>query len=568
MILKKGESPVMKKMKIWAHRGASGYLPENTILAFAEAVRMEADGVELDIQLSRDGQIVVIHDETIDRTSDGTGYVKDLTLAELRQYDYSRTFPEYGPCEIPTMKEVLRLLKPTDLTINIELKTGIFDYAGIEEKIIDLVHAEGFADRVIYSSFNHASILKIQQLDPHAKTAFLYADGTLKMPSYGAAYHVDALHPAVYNIRFEGFMQECHDLGLDVNVWTVNDESLFALCGQYGVDTVITNYPDQARQYYEGVEFRDYVSHTLQPWLSEHVQTETIESFDGLKLAAYHAVHDNPRGTVVISHGMGEFFGKYHEMAYRLYQEGYSVFFLEFRGYGRSERAFDLSEDKIHILDFHDYLKDLEAFMEQCVRPAVKQEPLFLLGHSMGGCIGALYLEQHPEDFRCAVLSSPMLELNFGRYPKPAINAMARISEVVDLDQQYAPGQHGFTGVSDFEASSMGSKARYDYIMELRRQDPANQMWGITWGWVKAANAATEEAVKNAGQIRVPVLLCQAGLDTLVKPNGQHAFAAASPFVTVLSFPEAKHEIYNAGQRERERWYKAVLDYFAAFVRE
>ena len=234
--------------QIWAHRGASGYMPENTIPSFQKAVDLEADGVELDIQLTKDGEIVVCHDEEIDRTSNQKGWLKDYTLEQLRQMDFSYGHTELGVVKIPTMQEVFELLKPTNLIINIELKTGIFDYTGIEEKIVELTHAEGFEDRVIYSSFNHYSILKIQKLDPKAKTAFLYCDGTIDMPEYGKKYHVDALHPAAYNLRFPDFSKKCKEFGLDVNVWTVNTVEIAKACLQYGVNALITNYPDTMKQ--------------------------------------------------------------------------------------------------------------------------------------------------------------------------------------------------------------------------------------------------------------------------------------------------------------------------------
>lgn len=238
--------------KIWAHRGASGYMPENTLPSFRKAVELKADGVELDIQLTKDGEIVVCHDEAIDRTSNGKGWVKDYTLEELKQFDFSYQYPQLGKVEIPTMKEVFELLKPSDLTINIELKTGMFFYEGIEEKIVALTHEMGFENRVIYSSFNHYSILKIQEIDPEAKTAFLYSDGPIDMPQYGKKYHVDALHPAAYNLQFPHFYEECKAAGLDINVWTVNTPQIAKLCLQFGCDALITNYPDVIRETVEG----------------------------------------------------------------------------------------------------------------------------------------------------------------------------------------------------------------------------------------------------------------------------------------------------------------------------
>lgn len=240
--------------KVWAHRGASGYKPENTLPSFQYAVELGADGVELDIQLTKDGELVVCHDEEIDRTSNKEGFVKDYTLEELKSFDFSYQFPELGKVDIPTMKEVFELLKPTNMIINIELKTGVFDYEGIEEKIIQLTKEEGFEDRVIYSSFNHYSILRIQQLDPSAKTAFLYCDGTLDMPEYGRNNHVDALHPAFYNLKYPEYMQKCKEYGLDVNVWTVNEDYIAKMCLEYGVNALITNYPDKIRKLIEEYE--------------------------------------------------------------------------------------------------------------------------------------------------------------------------------------------------------------------------------------------------------------------------------------------------------------------------
>ena len=114
------------KTKVWAHRGASAYAPENTLEAFELAVEQHADGVELDVQLTKDGKLAVIHDETIDRTCNGSGAVKNFTMAQLKQFSCNKTHLEYPSAVIPELKEVLNLLKPTDLTVNIELKTGVY----------------------------------------------------------------------------------------------------------------------------------------------------------------------------------------------------------------------------------------------------------------------------------------------------------------------------------------------------------------------------------------------------------------------------------------------------------
>lgn len=236
------------KPLVWAHRGASGYAPENTLAAFQKAVDLGADGVELDIQLTKDDQIVVIHDETIDRTSDGKGWVKDYTLEELRAFNYNRTKPEYKHADIPTMREVFELLKPTGLFINIEIKTGVVFYEKIEEKILALAKEMGMEDRVCYSSFNHYTVTRIHELKPDAEVGFLYADGPIDMPSYGVKHGVNALHPALYNLQYDGFVKECKEKGLKLNVWTVNERPYMEMCCQYGVNAIITNYPDIAKE--------------------------------------------------------------------------------------------------------------------------------------------------------------------------------------------------------------------------------------------------------------------------------------------------------------------------------
>ena len=121
--------------KNFAHRGFSGKYPENTLLAFSKAIEEGVDGIENDVHLTKDGVLVVMHDELVDRTTNGKGYIKDKTYEELSQLDASYIFKEYGPQKVPTLREYLELVKDTDIITNIELKTGVFEYTGIEQRI-------------------------------------------------------------------------------------------------------------------------------------------------------------------------------------------------------------------------------------------------------------------------------------------------------------------------------------------------------------------------------------------------------------------------------------------------
>lgn len=236
------------KTQVWAHRGASSYSPENTLPAFELAVKQKADGVELDVQLSKDGELVVIHDETIDRTSNGTGFVKDYTLIELKKFNFNKLFPQYGFVPIAILEEVYALLKPTNLTINVELKTSVIFYEGIEEKLIKLAEKMNMEERIIYSSFNHYSLLNLKKLKHDVKLGLLFSDIFVDVPDYAVKLGADALHPVGYVLQLQGFIEKSKEKNLKLHVWTVDDESQIKRCIELGIDAIITNKPDVARK--------------------------------------------------------------------------------------------------------------------------------------------------------------------------------------------------------------------------------------------------------------------------------------------------------------------------------
>ena len=231
---------------VFAHRGASGYAPENTIISFKKAMELGADGFELDVQLTKDNEIVVIHDEWLERLTDGKGFVRDYTLEQLRQLNFNKNFPEYGIQRVRTLKEVFELVRDTDIEINVELKTGIFEYPGLVEKVLALAEEMDMKDRVIYSSFNHYTCVKIRELLPEARIGFLYGDVFIEVEQYVKDHGGDAIHPAFYLLQDPIHAIKAKQLGLEINTWTVNEPAYMELCCQLGVDRIITNYPDVA----------------------------------------------------------------------------------------------------------------------------------------------------------------------------------------------------------------------------------------------------------------------------------------------------------------------------------
>lgn len=184
-------------MKIWAHRGCSQTCPENTLLAFAKAAEIrKLTGIELDIQMTRDGEIVVVHDERVDRTTEGTGFVKDYTLIQLKKlHIYADDRPVQS---IPTMGEVFDLLETrmkSGLKLNIELKNSIYPYNGMEEKIVELVNKKGLGQSVIYSTFYAKSLEKLKKLDPDAKLGILDSKASDCIYKLKGGCGADAIHP-------------------------------------------------------------------------------------------------------------------------------------------------------------------------------------------------------------------------------------------------------------------------------------------------------------------------------------------------------------------------------------
>ncbi|HWJ79481.1 MAG TPA: glycerophosphodiester phosphodiesterase [Niallia sp.] len=241
----------MNQTKIYGHRGAKGTYPENTILSFKEAILQGVDGIELDVHMTLDGEIVVIHDESLNRTTDGSGFVKDRTLDEIKRFSAGRnftTFPNFKESwvqeTVPTLKEVLQLLAPFDIELNIELKTYIFPYKGIEEKTLALVSEYGNSRKVIYSSFHLPTLLRLKQLDSSVNIAWLLHDKFSHLSDYINSLNLEALHlHKDYVLTYEDSLHDIHPF---IRAWTVNNQVEINKLLDMQVEAIITDYPSLA----------------------------------------------------------------------------------------------------------------------------------------------------------------------------------------------------------------------------------------------------------------------------------------------------------------------------------
>ncbi|MBG9982399.1 glycerophosphodiester phosphodiesterase [Aerococcaceae bacterium DSM 111020] len=233
-----------KKSKIFAHRGYSGKFPENTMLSFKQAAFYHADGIELDVHMTKDNQLVVCHDETINRTSDGEGTIKEMTLEELKQYRFDKGF-EYLDAEkaeitIPTLEEVLSWILETTLLLNIEIKNNIYDYNGIIEQIVQLIEKHQCLERVIVSSFNHYTIRQIKYLNEEIVCGFLTFSNILDIENYCKSNGVEYYHPAYFTLR-PNEIKALQKAGIGINPYTLNSKVEIQQALEDNLNYIITN---------------------------------------------------------------------------------------------------------------------------------------------------------------------------------------------------------------------------------------------------------------------------------------------------------------------------------------
>lgn len=231
----------------FAHRGFKGRYPENTLLAFKKAIEVGADGIEFDVHFSKDGELVIIHDETLERTTDGQGLVKEKTLKELKNLNASRLYPEIKQQEILTLREYFDFAKDLDIMTNIELKTSIITYEGIENEVYKLIKEYNLGEKIIVSSFNHNSLVRFKELDSNIKCGVLESSRLYKPREYVKNLGMEYYHPLNFTINKE-LAEKFAENNIGLNIWfgkSDYDYSEYLPCNPTGL---ITDYPDRVKK--------------------------------------------------------------------------------------------------------------------------------------------------------------------------------------------------------------------------------------------------------------------------------------------------------------------------------
>ncbi|MGG3451160.1 glycerophosphodiester phosphodiesterase [Domibacillus aminovorans] len=236
-----------KKPAIFAHRGASGTHPENTMAAFEAAVRLDADGIELDVQMTKDGEIVIIHDETVNRTTNGKGAIERMTYAEIAELDAGSWFhPKFAGEKILTLDEFLTWATGNTMQINIELKTNKVPYYGIEQKVLELIDIYNMRGRVIISSFNSESVGRVIELDPYIAVAGLVWRIPREAVRAAKKLGLTALHTQI-PFALSEYGKEAINSGMLLRLYTINDVKEWNRVKGSGVpvEAIITDFPER-----------------------------------------------------------------------------------------------------------------------------------------------------------------------------------------------------------------------------------------------------------------------------------------------------------------------------------
>lgn len=229
-----------------AHRGFRSRYPENTMLAFRKAIEAGCDGIEFDVHLSKDGRAVIIHDETLERTTNGTGFVGEKTYDELKTLNAAKPHPEMSDFEgIPLLREYFEYIaKQPHIISNIELKTGVFSYEGIEKTVYQLMKDFDLMERCIISSFNHESVLRMKKLDSAVPCGLLIDSWLIHPEQYTQNLGVEYYHPSAYCLTPE-LIATLHAAHIRVNAWFGSIQCDYKKLIGMGVDALITDYPDK-----------------------------------------------------------------------------------------------------------------------------------------------------------------------------------------------------------------------------------------------------------------------------------------------------------------------------------
>lgn len=289
--------------------------------------------------------------------------------------------------------------------------------------------------------------------------------------------------------------------------------------------------------------------------------TESVIERDDFRLAYCYFEHPNNQKAIVISNGRVESYVKYKELIFDLYHHGYSIYALDHRGQGLSSRT-TTNPHNGHIDKFDTYIEDFACFIDVVVKPKQYQD-LFLVGHSMGGAIGTLYMDKYPDTFKAAVFSAPMYGIKLP-ISKRFIRWLAN-----QLDNKNAKKPNYILGGKDYHGDDFAkndltkSQARYEDYRQLYQQRPELQLGSPTNHWLVESIDVGDRAISAAKTTKTPILILQADEDTIVDNFAQ--YHAVGGLCELLNIPDARHEIFMEQDESRNFALEAMFKFLASY---
>lgn len=309
--------------------------------------------------------------------------------------------------------------------------------------------------------------------------------------------------------------------------------------------------------------YREHVEQVIKPYLKKYRKEFWLEREAGKRLFCVKYRLKHPKGVIVFSHGFSENEEKYQEEIHRCLKEGYSVYFMEHCGHGRSYRLVD-DPCMVYVDRYERYIEDFICF-SKLVEKENRKLPRYLYGHSMGGGIAAVVVSKEPELYQKVVLTSPMIRLYVPGIPYREMVAVARANCRAGKAAHYIVGHGPYKGPKPLEQSSSMRRARHEYYQSIREENPCFQTNGSSYGWINEADRLNQYLRKEGWKhIKIPVLLFQARHDHLVSAKAQVNFIyklhkAGNKNTKYVRVPNSKHEIYNSDKKTREAYWRMIF---------
>ncbi|AJQ95218.1 lysophospholipase [Gynuella sunshinyii YC6258] len=303
----------------------------------------------------------------------------------------------------------------------------------------------------------------------------------------------------------------------------------------------------------------------VNPFFLKHIQTNYFYSKHSDLYIFYGLIQNTTANSnhrvVVIVPGRKEPFYKYSELAYDLYQYGYSIALIDHRGQGGSERILN-DPEKGYVEDFDYYVDDLEQFVDSIVGE-LSMDKTYLLAQSMGASIGAMLMEKRPDIFNKAVLSSPMMMPNTGKYPAPIAVSLMAVLKLVGKAEEYAPGESGYA-VSEFADNTLtSSKERFDMKNDVFESYPEFQLGGVTVNWLYSVMSKSYGFISKYKKVTTPILMLYSNNDKVVMPKYEEKFCDKAKACEPVLFSQSKHEIFMEVDEIRDNALNETLKFLA-----